>query len=123
MELNRNPKNYHHDVEQAAYNPNTMPPGIGPSPDKMLQARLMSYQDAHLYRIGVNYREVRVNRPKVPVNNYLRDGQFGGMLDEGTGFPNYYPNSIEGSPRPDPSYAEPAWHFGRRDRRPLELAH
>ena len=112
MELNRNPQNYHHEVEQAAYNPSSLVPGIGPSPDKMLQGRLMSYQDAHLYRIGVNYRDLRVNRPRVPVRSYMRDGQFGGQLDEGTGHPNYYPNSVEGAPRPDPSYAEPAWHLG-----------
>ncbi|MBA2660941.1 MAG: catalase [Bradymonadaceae bacterium] len=112
LELNRNVSNYHHEVEQAAFNPNSMPPGIGPSFDKMLQARLMSYQDAHLYRIGVNYRDLPVNRPTVPVNNYMRDGQFGGTIDQGTGFPNYYPNSVEGSPRPDTSYREPAWPLG-----------
>lgn len=112
LELDRNPKNYHHEVEQAAFNPSSFVPGIGPSPDKMLQARLLSYQDAHLHRIGVNYRDLGVNRPKCPVHNYLRDGQFGGMIDEGTGFPNYYPNSVEGAPRPDPSYAEPPWKLG-----------
>ncbi|HIG75868.1 MAG TPA: catalase [Bacteroidetes bacterium] len=112
MELNRNPQNYHHEVEQAAYNPSSLVPGIGPSPDKMLQGRLMSYQDAHIYRIGVNYRDLKVNRPLVPVRNYMRDGQFGGMRDEGTGHPNYYPNSVEGAPRPDPSYGTPDWHLG-----------
>ncbi len=112
MELNRNPQNYFHEVEQAAYNPSSLVPGIGPSPDKMLQGRLMSYQDAHLYRIGVNYRDLTVNRPRVPVRSYMRDGQFGGALDEGTGHPNYYPNSVEGAPRPDPSYAAPQWHLG-----------
>lgn len=113
LELNRNPKNYHHEVEQAAFSPSAFVPGIGPSPDKMLQARLLSYQDAHLYRIGVNYRDLGVNRPRCPVHNYLRDGQFGGILDEGTGFPNYYPNSIEGAPRPDPAYKEPPWDLGQ----------
>lgn len=112
LELNRNPDNYHHEVEQSAFNPNTLVPGIGPSPDKMLQARLVSYQDTHLYRIGVNYRQLEVNRPKVPVHNYMRDGQFGGMVDEGTGHPNYFPNSVEGAPQPDPEGAEPAWHLG-----------
>ncbi len=112
MELNKNPDNYFHEVEQAAFNPNALVPGVGPSPDKMLQGRLVSYQDAHLYRIGVNYRQLKANRPRVPVNNYMRDGQFGGMLDEGTGHPNYFPNSIPGAPQPDPSYAEPAWHLG-----------
>ncbi len=112
MELNRNPNNYHHEVEQSAFNPSSFVPGIGPSPDKMLQARLLSYQDAHLYRLGVNYRDLSVNRPKCPVHNYMRDGQFGGMFDDGTGFPNYYPNSVDGAPRPDPDYAEPAWELG-----------
>ncbi len=112
FELNRNPTNYHHEVEQSAFNPSSFVPGIGPSPDKMLQGRLLSYQDAHLYRIGANYRELEVNQPKVPVNNYMRDGQFGGIRDQGSGFPNYYPNSIEGAPQPDPAYAEPAWDLG-----------
>ena len=113
MELNRNPDNYFHDVEQSAFNPNSFVPGIGPSPDKMLQGRLVSYQDTHLYRIGVNYRDLKVNRPKVPVRNYMRDGQFGGTRgDEGTGHPNYFPNSVEGAPRPDPKFADPTWDLG-----------
>ncbi|MDY6814036.1 MAG: catalase [Pseudomonadota bacterium] len=113
MELNRNPDNYFHDVEQSAFNPSAMVPGIAASPDKMLQGRLLSYQDTHLYRIGVNYRDLPVNRPRVPVHNYLRDGQFGGMRgDEGTGHPNYFPNSVPGAARPDPAYAEPAWALG-----------
>lgn len=78
-----------------------------------MEIRAATNQDTHLYRIGVNYRDLKVNRPKVPVRNYMRDGQFGGMRgDEGTGHPNYFPNSIEGSPQPDPSYEEPAWHLG-----------
>ncbi len=112
MELNRNPQNYHNEVEQAAFNPNSFVPGIGPSPDKMLQGRLVSYQDTHLYRLGVNYRDLKVNCPMAKVNNYMRDGAFGGTRDEGTGHPNYFPNSVPGSPQPDPSYAEPAWHLG-----------
>jgi catalase len=112
IELNRNPDNYHNEVEQAAFNPNSFVPGIGPSPDRMLQGRLISYQDTHLHRLGVNYRDLKVNRPRVPVHSYMRDGAFAGMHDEGTGFPNYFPNSIEGSPQPDRSYAEPPWHLG-----------
>lgn len=112
MELNRNPQNYFNEVEQAAFNPNSFVPGIGPSPDKMLQGRLVSYQDTHLYRIGVNYRDLKVNRPRVKVNNYMRDGQFAGMHEEGTGHPNYYPNSVEGAARPEPSVKEPAWNLG-----------
>jgi len=112
MELNRNPDNYHNEVEQAAFNPNSFVPGIGPSPDKMLQGRLISYQDTHLHRLGTNYRDLKVNRPRVPVRNYMRDGAFAGMRDEGTGYPNYFPNSVEGAPQPDRSFAEPAWHLG-----------
>jgi len=113
MKLNRNPENYFNEVEQAAFNPNAFVPGIGPSPDKMLQARLMSYQDTHLYRLGVNYRDLPVNRPEVKVANYMRDGAMAGTRgDEGTGHPNYYPNSVEGAPRPDASFADPAWRLG-----------
>ncbi len=112
FELNRNPDNYFREVEQAAFNPSSFVPGIGPSPDKMLQGRLLSYQDTHLYRIGVNYRDLKVNRPRAQVRNYMRDGQFGGIHDEGTGHPNYWPNSVEGAPQPDPSYADPVWHLG-----------
>ena len=121
MELNRNPDNYFHEVEQAAFNPSAFVPGIGPSPDKMLQGRLMSYQDTHLYRIGVNYRDLKVNRPQVQVRNYMRDGQFGGVLDEGTGHPNYYPNSVVGAPRPDPPLRRAGVAPRRRDRGPLRL--
>ena len=111
MELNRNPENYFSDIEQAAFNPSSFVPGIGPSPDKMLQGRLMSYQDTHLYRIGVNYRQLPVNQPKAAnAAHYQRDGHL--FVSDGTGHPNYYPNSVDGSPRPDPSYAEPAWHLG-----------
>jgi catalase len=112
MELNRNPANYHHEVEQSAFNPSSFVPGIGPSPDKMLQGRLLSYQDTHLHRLGVNYRDLKVNRPHVEVRNYMRDGHFGGMTAEGTGYPNYWPNSVEGSPQPDPSVADPSWELG-----------
>ncbi len=64
IELNRNPENYFADVEQAAFKPSALVPGIGPSPDKMLQARLMSYADTHLHRLGVNHHQMPVNRPR-----------------------------------------------------------
>lgn len=111
LELNRNPLNYHAEVEQAAFKPSSFVPGIGPSPDKMLQARLMSYADTHLYRLGANHHHLPVNRPKCPVHNYHeRDGQM--FMPEGTGAPNYFPNSVAGSPHPDASYADPAWNLG-----------
>ncbi len=110
FELNRNPENYHAEVEQSAFNPSALVPGIGPSPDKMLQARLMSYADTHLYRVGVNYRQLPVNKPKCPVMSYMRDGS----MDQGEfgGKPNYWPNTREGAPVPNPAYEDPAWKLG-----------
>jgi catalase len=105
LELNRNPKNYFAEVEQAAFEPGNMPPGMGASPDKMLQARLLSYPDAHRYRIGINYAALSINQPRCPVNTYHRDGQtrFDG---NGGGRVNYQPNSF-GGPQEDPALQEP----------------
>jgi catalase len=110
MELNRNPKNYHAEVEQAAFKPSNLVPGIGASPDKMLQARLMSYADTHLYRLGVNHQQLPVNAPKCPFHNYERDGamQFAPYGNA----PNYWPNSLHGTPQPEPQFKEPAWDLG-----------
>jgi len=74
MELNRNPDNYFAEVEQAAFNPANVVPGIGFSPDKMLQGRLFSYGDAQRYRLGVNHSQIPVNQPKCPVHSFHRDG-------------------------------------------------
>lgn len=111
LELNRNPENYHAEVEQAAFEPSAMIPGIGPSPDKMLQARLMSYADTHMYRLGSNYHQIPVNQPKCPVHNYMRDGAMA-QGDYGDA-PNYWPNSVEGTPQPDEQYKDPAWDLGQ----------
>jgi catalase len=96
MELNRNPNNYFAEVEQAAFSPANMVPGIGLSPDKMLQFRAVSYADAHRHRLGVNYESLPVNRPRCPVNTSHRDG---GMRfdDNGGAAPNYEPNSFGGA--------------------------
>jgi catalase len=96
LELNRNPVNHFAEVEQAAFEPGNLPPGFGPSPDKMLQARLMSYPDAHRYRIGVNYGALPVNRPRCPVHSYHKDGQ---LRFDGNGGaePVYQPNSFAGA--------------------------
>ena len=75
MELNRNPDNYFADVEQAAFNPTHIVPGLGLSPDKLLQGRLFSYGDAQRYRLGVNHDQIPVNRPRCPMHSYHRDGQ------------------------------------------------
>jgi catalase len=74
LELNRNPENYFADVEQAAFNPANIVPGIGFSPDKMLQGRLFSYGDAQRYRLGVNHHLIPVNKPRCPFHSYHRDG-------------------------------------------------
>jgi catalase len=95
LELNKNPENYFAEVEQAAFSPANVVPGIGHSPDKMLQARIFSYADAHRYRLGVNHDLVPVNRPRCPVMNYHRDGSM--RVDEnGGGSVNYEPNSFNG---------------------------
>jgi catalase len=105
MELNRNPQNYFAEVEQAAFEPGNMPPGMGASPDKVLQARLLSYPDAHRYRIGIQYAALPINKPHCEVNTYHRDGQ--GRFDaNGGGTVNYQPNSFDG-PVDDPRLKEP----------------
>jgi catalase len=101
MELNRNPENFFAEVEQAAFSPANVVPGIGFSPDKMLQARLFSYGDTQRYRLGVNFNHIPVNAPKCPVHVYHRDGKM--RLDGNLGrTPNYFPNSLgEWNDRPD----------------------
>ena len=92
MELNRNPENNFAEVEQAAFSPANIVPGIGFSPDKMLQARLFSYADAQRYRLGVNFNQIPVNAPKCPFHSYHRDGAM--RIDGNSGrTPNYWPNS------------------------------
>ncbi len=105
LELNRNPENYFAEIEQAAFEPSNIVPGIGFSPDKMLQARIMSYADAHRYRIGVNYAALPVNKPHSPVSTYHRDGQMR-FDNNGGGSVNYEPNSF-GGPVENQRYAEP----------------
>jgi catalase len=95
MELNANPKNYFAEIEQAAFSPVNIVPGMGYSPDKMLQARLISYPDAHRYRLGVNFESLPVNKPKCPVHTYNRDG-FMRFDDNGGDSPNYEPNGFGG---------------------------
>ena len=104
--LNRNPTNYFAEVEQAAFNPSNLVPGIGISPGKMLQARLFSYHETHIHRLGLNYHLIPVNAPKhSPENNYQRDGFMRVDANGGSG-PNYWTNSFDG-PVPDPSFLEP----------------
>ncbi|MPW36001.1 catalase [Vibrio sp. B1Z05] len=74
FELNKNPQNFFAEVEQSAFNPAAVVPGIGFSPDRMLQGRLFSYGDAQRYRLGVNHHQIPVNAPRCPVHSYHRDG-------------------------------------------------
>ena len=106
MVLDRNPENYFAEVEQAAFSPGNFVPGIGPSNDKMLQARLFSYHDTHIHRLGPNYHLLPVNAPKnAPEHSYQRDGFMRFDANGGPG-PNYWPNSF-GGPAPDPDAADP----------------
>lgn len=96
MKLNRNPENYFAEVEQAAFNPVNIVPGIGFSPDKMLQGRLFSYGDTQRYRLDVNHHQIPVNAPRCPVHSYHRDGHTLG----------YEPNSY-GKWQEQPDFKEP----------------
>src|SRR5271155_4254298 len=107
MELNRNPDNYFAEIEQAAFAPSNIVPGIGFSPDKMLQARVFSYADAHRYRLGTHYEALPVNAPRCPVHNYHKDGSMR-FFDNNTKNPDAYyePNSFDG-PKQDSGVREP----------------
>ena len=106
--LNRNPVNYFAEVEQAAFCPGNLVPGIAISPDKMLQGRVFSYHNTHIHRLGANYHLIPINQAKnCPEQNNQRDGAM--RVDGGGGpGPNYYPNSF-GGPAPDPSAQEPSF--------------
>jgi len=106
MVLNRNPQNYFAEVEQIAFSPSHMVPGVEPSPDKMLHGRLFSYPDTHRHRLGTNYQQIPVNCPfAAKVRNYQRDGLMTVDGNQG-GAPNYFPNSFNG---PQES-KEAEWH-------------
>lgn len=107
LELNRNPDNYFAEIEQAAFSPSNVVPGIGFSPDKMLQARIFSYADAHRYRLGTHYEALPVNAPRCPVHHYHKDGAMRFFRNDGGNPDAYYePNSM-GGPVADPRYDEP----------------
>ncbi len=120
MELNRNPENFFAEVEQSAFNPAQVVPGISFSPDKMLQGRLFSYGDAQRYRLGVNHHQIPVNAPRCPVHSYHRDGP---MRVDGNygGTVGYEPNN-KGEWAEQPDFTEPALelsgaaaHWNHRD--------
>jgi len=107
VELNRNPENYFAQVEQAAFSPSNIVRGISFSPDKMLQARIFSYADAHRHRLGAHYEALPVNQPKSPVHHYHKDGLLRFFADNNEAPDAYYePNSF-GGPVEDKKYLEP----------------
>lgn len=105
LELNRNPGNYFAEVEQAAFNPANVVPGIGFSPDKMLQGRLFSYGDAQRYRLGVNHNMIPVNAPRCPFHSYHRDGQM--RVDGNHGSTLHYEPNSYGEWQEQSEFAEP----------------
>ena len=108
MVLDRNPTDFHTEIEQAAFEPNNMLPGVGLSPDKMLLARGFSYADAHRARLGVNYKQIPVNKAKSPVHSYSKDGH---MRVENVSDPVYAPNSYGGpSAQPDTTGEAGLWY-------------
>ncbi|MCW7554397.1 catalase [Endozoicomonas gorgoniicola] len=114
LELNRNVGNYFAETEQVAFAPSNLVPGVGVSPDKVLQGRLFAYADAHRHRLGVNYQQIPVNKPVCPVHHYQRDGVMAGA----SGCPvtghlqnadvNFYPNDRSDAPVPAPQLGEPS---------------
>ncbi|MRW84046.1 catalase [Pseudoduganella sp. FT26W] len=105
VELNRNPENFFQDVEQAAFAPSNIVPGIGFSPDKMLQGRLFSYGDTQRYRLGVNHAQIPVNAAKCPVHSYHRDGAM--RVDGNGGRSTHYEPNSRGALQAQPDFSEP----------------
>ena len=115
LKLNRNPDNYFSEVEQSAFSPSNFVPGIGASPDRMLQARIFAYPDAQRYRLGANYNTLDVNKPEASVNNYQRDGQMAPYSQrDKKNFGTYDNTTFDKSNHPagDQLYREPPIKFG-----------
>jgi catalase len=113
MTLNRNPENYHIHIEQAAFEPSNLVPGIGVSPDKMLLGRLFSYPDTHRYRIGPNYTQLPPNRPHTPVRSYSKDGPM--RFEPAQTAAVYAPNSYGGPAADTARFGEPlGWDVAGR---------
>ena len=107
LELNRNPDNYHGDVEQVAFSPANIVPGLGFSPDKMLQGRLFAYHDAQLYRVGTNHQQLPVNRPRCPVHHHQRDGAM--AVANGGAATNYSAVIPQGTSPRGFGHGDPGW--------------
>jgi catalase len=122
LELNRNPDNYHAEVEQVAFSPANVVPGLGYSPDKMLQGRLFAYHDAQLYRVGTNHQQLPVNRPRCPLHHQQRDG--GMAFDNGGSAPNYANVEAAGTKPHGDGHGDPGWAVqgvaGRHDPRAMD---
>ncbi|KWZ31698.1 catalase [Burkholderia anthina] len=114
IELNRNPENYFADVEQAAFTPANVVPGIGFSPDRLLQGRLFSYGDAQRYRLGINHHQIPVNAPRCPFHSFHRDGAM--RVDGNLGSTVNYEPSRQGDFAANPAAAEPPVQAGTVDR-------
>jgi len=120
MTLNRNPQNYFAEVEQSAFSPSALVPGIEPSEDKLLQGRLFSYPDTQRHRLGPNYLNIPINCPYAPVRNYQRDGWM--QTRQQTSTINYQPNRYDDEPKPDPRYRESETPLtGSTGRKPVQL--
>lgn len=110
IELNRNPENFFQDVEQAAFAPSNVVPGISFSPDKMLQGRLFSYGDTQRYRLGVNHAQIPVNAPRCPVHSYHRDGAM--RVDGNGGRSTHYEPNSRGALQAQPDFSESPLRMG-----------
>jgi catalase len=111
MVLNRNPENFFAEVEQAAFCPASIVPGIELSADKLLQGRAFGYADTQRYRLGANYLQLPINRSIVPVNNNQRDGAMQ-YAPYGGGTVNYEPNTLaDGEPKEAPSAPDDSYHL------------
>ncbi len=122
LELNQNPSNYHNEDEQAAFSPANVVPGLGYSPDKMLQGRLFAYHDAQLHRVGTNHQHLPVNRPRCPFHNQQRDGAM--AIDYVGGAQNYDNVQAAGSNPQGFGHGDAGWEVngvaGRYDARGTE---
>ena len=105
FELNRNPENYFAQMEQASFSPSNIIPGVGFSPDKVLQARIFAYTDAHRYRVGTHYESLPVNKPKCPMHHHHKDGAM--KYDVPKGDAAYYEPSNFDGPKEDAKFREP----------------
>jgi catalase len=110
MVLNKNPENFFAEVEQSAFSPAAIVPGIDFSNDRILQGRIFAYGDTQRYRIGVNYLQLPTNMPRKPIDNKMQDGAMQTMFGESIA--NYLPNTLGGGmPVEAPETGKPVREF------------